>query len=90
MVTLYQVCSSNHDSSKNMAVGGVGLIFPISYIKHFENLFCQKPLDRFQYGRIVPLVILFQDAVQAIMMHEKKNMAAGERGYKIYTKILEQ
>ena len=24
------------------------------------------------------------------MMHEKKNMAAGEQGYKIYTKILEQ
>ena len=29
---------------------------------------------------------LFQDSVQAVM----KNMAAGEQGYKIYTKILEQ
>ena len=35
-------------------------------------------------------MILFQDLVQAIMMHEKKSMAAGEQGYKIYTKILEQ
>ena len=90
MVTLYQVCSSSPDSSKNMAIRGWGLFSLYSYMKHFKNLFCQKPLDRFQYGRIVPLVILFQDSVQAIMMHEKKNMAAGEQGYKIYTKILEQ
>ena len=48
-----------------------------------------QPTNRFQYGRIVPLVILFQDSVQAIMMHEK-NMAPGEQGYKIDTKILEQ
>ena len=49
-------------------------------------------------------MIRFQDSsVQVIMMHEKnktkkqnkktknkKNLAAGEQGYKIYTKILEQ
>ena len=29
---------------------------------------------------------LFQDLVQAIMMHEKKNMAAWEQGYKILQK----
>ena len=35
-------------------------------------------------------MILFQYSVQAIMVHEKKNMAAWEQGYKIYAKILEQ
>ena len=72
MVTHYKGCSSSHDMSKNMGVRGWGLFSLYSYIKHFKS-FCQKPLDRFQYGRIVPLVILFQDSVQAIMMHEKKH-----------------
>ena len=73
MVTRYQVCSSSQDLSKSMAVRGWGLFSLYSYIKHFKIFFCQKPLDRFQYGIIVPLVILFQDSVQAIMMHEKKH-----------------
>ena len=29
LLTLYQDCSSYHDSSKNMAARGAGLIFPI-------------------------------------------------------------
>ena len=29
LVTLYKDCSSRHDSSKNMATRGAGLIFPI-------------------------------------------------------------
>ena len=87
MVTLYQVCSSSHDSSKNMAIRGWGLFSLYSYMKHFKNLFVRNHWTDFSMAEL--LVILFQELVQAIMMHEK-NMATGEQGYKIYTKILEQ
>ena len=70
---------------KTWPLGG-GAYFPYIAIWNILKSFCQKPLDRFQYGNIVPLVILFQDSVQAIMMHEKKNMAAGEQGYKFIQK----
>ena len=79
MVTLYQVCSSSHDLSKNMAVRGWGLFSLYSYIKHFKNLFVRNHWTDFNLylGRIVPLVILFQESVQAIMMHEKKHGRLG-------------
>ena len=38
MVTLYQDCSSNRDSSKNMAARGRGLFSLCIYIKNFKNL----------------------------------------------------
>ena len=47
MVTLYQVCSSCHDLSKNMAVRGWGLFSLYSYIKHFKNLFVRNHLTDF-------------------------------------------
>ena len=37
-VTLYQDCSSHHDSSKNMAARGRGLFSLFVYIENFKNL----------------------------------------------------
>ena len=37
-VTLYQDCSSRHDSSKNMAARGRGLISLYIYVENFKNL----------------------------------------------------
>ena len=42
LVTLYQVCSSCHDSSKDMAVRGRGVFSLYNYIKHFKNLFVRN------------------------------------------------
>ena len=41
-VTLYQDCSSRHDSSKNVATRGRGLISLYIYIENFKNLFVRN------------------------------------------------
>ena len=46
-MTLYQVCSSCHDLSKNMAVRGWGLISLYIYIRHFKNLFVRNHWTNF-------------------------------------------
>ena len=38
LVTLYQSCSSRHDSSKNMAARGRGIFSLYIYIENFKNL----------------------------------------------------
>ena len=38
MMTLYQVCSSHHDMSKNMAASGWCLFSLFIYIENFKNL----------------------------------------------------
>ena len=94
MVTLYQVCSSYQDSSKNMAIMGVVLY---SYIKLFKNLFVRNrwtnfniiwqkysfgdPLSRFSSSR--------HDALKNTWQLEV-GLWGKLQGYKIYTKILEQ
>ena len=50
MMTLYQVCSSCHDLSKNMAAKGLAYFVAISILKHIKNLFVRNPMDRFQYN----------------------------------------
>ena len=91
MVTFYQVSSSCHDSSKNMAVKGWDLFSLYSYIKHFKNLFVRNHWIDFS---ITCQNCSFGDPLSwfSSSYHDawKKNMAAGEQGYKIYTKILEQ
>ena len=47
LVALYQVCSSCHDSSKNMAVGVWDLFSLYSFIKHFKNLFVRNHWTNF-------------------------------------------
>ena len=60
---LYQVCSSCHDSSKNMAARRQGLFSLYSYIKHFKNLFVRNHWTDFNitwqkcfFGHPLPLV----------------------------------
>ena len=64
LVTLYQDCSSNHDSSKDMAARGRDY-FP--YISKF-----QKPLDRFQYN-LAGMFLWWPSTkfVQAVMIRQK-------------------
>ena len=47
MVTLYQDCSSNRDSSKNMATRGRGLFSLYIYIKNFKNLLLRNRWTEF-------------------------------------------
>ena len=47
-VTLYQDCSSHHDSSKNMAASRAGLIFPIYLYRKLLKSSHKKQLDRVQ------------------------------------------
>ena len=47
VVKLYQDCSSNHDSSKNMTVRGWGLISLYIYIRHFKNHFVNITAELF-------------------------------------------
>ena len=50
LVTLYQDCSSNRESSKNMAARGSSLFSLDIYIENLKKSTCQKPLDRLQYN----------------------------------------
>ena len=45
LVTLYKDCSSRHDSSKNMAARGAGLIFPIYLYRKLLKSSRKKQLD---------------------------------------------
>ena len=47
MVTLYQDCSSNCDSSKNMAARGRGLFSLCIYIKNFKNFLLRNRWTEF-------------------------------------------
>ena len=49
MVTLYQDCSSNCDSSKNMAARGWNSFSLYIYIESLKKSY-QKPLDLFQFN----------------------------------------
>ena len=91
LVTLYQVCSSCDDLSKNVAASGQGLFSLYIYIKHFKKSFCQKPLDRFQYNLVEmcpwwPCIKIQFKPSWCV----KKNRATRGQYYKAYTKILEQ
>ena len=79
MVTLYQDCSSNHDSSKNMAARGPGLFSLYIYKERLTKSSYQKPLDRFQYNlaEMFPWWP-FTKIVQAVMIcHNKWLLGAG-------------
>ena len=80
MVTLYQDCSSNCDSSKNMAARGWSSFSLYIYIESLKNSSCQKPLDRFQYNlaEIFPWWP-FTKIVQAVMICQKPWLL-GRRG----------
>ena len=50
-----------------MAISGEGLY---SYIKHFKNIFVRNHRTNFNITwQKFPLVTLFQDLVQVVMMH---------------------
>ena len=86
MVSLYQVCSSCHDLSKNMAVSGWGLLSLYSYIKHFKNLFVRNHWTDFYITWQNCSFGDPQDSVQAIMMLEKKTWPLGSRAIKFMQK----
>ena len=75
----------------NMAVRGWGLFTVYSYIKHFKNIFVRNHWIDFN---ITWQNCSFGDPLSRFSSSQydawKKTMAAGEQGYKIYTKILEQ
>ena len=74
MVTLYQDCSSNCDSSKNMAARGRGLFSLYIYIKNFKNLLLRNRLTKFN-------VTLYQDCSS---LHDtSKNMVP--RGWGLFS-----
>ena len=63
MVTVYQDCSSRHDSSKIVATNGTALIFPIYLNRKLKKIFLSEttgPISKL-FGRNVPLVTLYQD-----------------------------
>ena len=76
---LYQDCSIDLDSSKNMAARGQGLFSLYIYIENFKNLLSETtgPI-LIQFCRNVPLVILYQDC--SSHLDSSKNMAARGRG----------
>ena len=79
MVTLYQDCSSNRDSSKNMAARGRGLFSLYIYIKNFKTLLLRNRWTEFNACRNVALVTLYQDCSS---LHDtSKNMAPRGRGF---------
>ena len=47
LVTLYQDCSSRHDSSKNMTVRGLGLFSLCIFIENFKNLLVRNHWTNF-------------------------------------------
>ena len=88
MVTLYQVCSSSHDLSKNMAIREWGLFSLYSYMKHFKNLFVINHWTDFNMAELFLWWSSFKIQFKPSWCM-KKNMDAGEQGYKIYTKSSE-
>ena len=82
MVTLYQDCSSNHDSSKNMAARGWSSFSIYIYIESLKKSSCQKPLDRFQYNLVE--MFLWWAITDCLSRHDlSKTMAA--RGWGLFS-----
>ena len=76
---LYQDCSSNSDSSKNMAARGRSLFSLYIYIENFKNLLVRNHWTDFNIIlQKCSLVILYQDCSRHL--DSSKNMAARGRG----------
>ena len=87
-MTLYQDCSSLHDSSKNMAARGRGLFSLYIYIENFKNLLDRNNWTEFNvhwqeccFGGLLPRLSSHHDT--------SKNMAARGRGlFSLYIYIV--
>ena len=77
-MTLYQDCSSRHDSSKNMAVRGRGIFFLYIYIENFKNLLVRNCWIEFN---VTWQECCFGDLLPRLRPHDtSKNMAVRGRG----------
>ena len=90
VVTLYQIYSSCHDSSENMAARGRGLFSLYICIKQFRKLLVR---NHWTDSNITYQKCSFGDPLSRFSSscHDAlKSMATMGQGYKIYAKILEQ
>ena len=72
LVTLYQCCSSCHDSSKNRVSSGWGLFSLYIYIKNLKKSSCKKQLDWVQCN-LAGMLLWWPSTkiVQAFMIGQK-------------------
>ena len=84
-MTLYQGCSSCHDSSKNKAAKGQGLFSLYSYIKNFKKCSRKKALDWVQCN-LAGMLLWWPSTkiVQAFMICQKTWPPAGRGLFSVY------
>ena len=85
LVTLYQGCSSHHDSLKNMAARGQDLFSLYIYIENFKNLLVRKRWTEFN---VTWQECCFGDLLQRLfLMIRKKTWPPGGGAYFPYISV---